>query len=167
VMHEAVTNLAPRAGGGKHGIRDTACPIEVPPVDEVRARELCRGWSAGGEEACEVRRNRRRSPVSHRSPPPPHPRSCTRQDARPHGLPGPDQREDAVQLLPCWTPPAADLAPAPQRRRCWGGPPAPAAWEDEAEADGADGERKDAAVVIHGRTWRDDGGWRCGRASTG
>ena len=30
---------------------------------------------------------------------------------------------------------------------------------DEAEADGANREREVAAVVIHGRTWRDDGGW--------
>uniref|UniRef100_A0A0E0E1A6 Uncharacterized protein n=1 Tax=Oryza meridionalis TaxID=40149 RepID=A0A0E0E1A6_9ORYZ len=55
-MREAVTNLAPRAGGGENGIRDATCPIEVPPIDEVSARELCGGWPAGGEEACEVRR---------------------------------------------------------------------------------------------------------------
>uniref|UniRef100_A0A0E0DZM0 Uncharacterized protein n=1 Tax=Oryza meridionalis TaxID=40149 RepID=A0A0E0DZM0_9ORYZ len=55
-MREAVTNLASRAGGGEHGIRDATCPIEVPPVDEVSARELCGGWPAGGEEACEARR---------------------------------------------------------------------------------------------------------------
>nr|ABA91117.1 hypothetical protein LOC_Os11g01670 [Oryza sativa Japonica Group] len=210
VMREAVTNLAPRASGREHGIHDAACPIEVSLVDEVSARELCGGWPAGGEEACEARWNRRRNPRSYRSPPPPHPRPRTRQDACPHGLPGPDQREDVVQLLPCWTLPAADLAPAPRRRRREGSPPAPAAWEgkhrrtrrrwmaptgrgrmpplssiaargetmeagsvggqarvDEAEADGANREREVAAVVIHARKWRDDGGQRRGRASAG
>lgn len=39
VVGEAVASLAAWVGGGEHGFGDAARPVEVPPVDEVGARE--------------------------------------------------------------------------------------------------------------------------------